>query len=103
MVEQKKTAGTRMVESLIGSMLSSAIETAQGENPMPPLSEEGENITVKSMVRQIEKVYADEPKTAMRIALILGAYLARQQGVREKDALVAAACAWAQTADLTPR
>ncbi|MFA5053757.1 MAG: hypothetical protein WC565_06850 [Parcubacteria group bacterium] len=99
----QKTAGTRMVESLIGSMLSSAIESAQGENPMPKLSEEGEPITVLSMAKQIEKVYADEPKTAMRIALILGAYLARQQGVREKDALVAAACAWAQTADLTPR
>jgi hypothetical protein len=92
-----------MVESLIGSMLSSAIESAQGENPMPKLAEDGEPITVRSMAKQIEKIYADEPKTAMRIALILGAYLARQEGVSEKNALVAVACAWAQTADLTTR
>ena len=97
-----KTPGTRMVESLIGSMLSSALESAQGDNPMPQLSEDGEPITPLTMIRRLEKTWTTEPKVAMRIALILGAYLARQQGVKEKDALISAACAWAQTSDLTP-
>ena len=92
-----------MVESLIGSMLSSALESAQGDNPMPQLSEAGEPITPQTMIRQLEKTWSSEPKVAMRIALILGAYLARQQGIGEKDALISAACAWAQTSDLTPR
>ena len=90
-----------MVESLIGSMLSSVVENATAANPMPPLAADGEPITVLSMLGQIEKTYATEPKTAMRIALILGAYLARQNGIGEKDALISAACAWAQTSNLT--
>lgn len=99
----QKTAGTRMVEGIIGSMLSSVIENAQKDNPLPQLSENGEPITPLSMIRQLERCYGSEPRTAMRIALILGAYLARQEGYGEKDALMSAACAWAQTSGLTPR
>lgn len=100
-MQGQKTAGTRMVEGILGSMLNSVVESATAANPMPPLSEEGEPITARSMLKQIEKLVDTEPKTAMRIALILGAYLARQQGVTEKDALISAACAWANTSGLT--
>lgn len=99
----QKTVGTRMVEGFIGSMLSSVIENAQKDNPLPPLSENGEPITAQTMIRQLERTCSSEPRTAMRIALILGAYLARQEGIGEKDALMSAACAWAQTSGLTPR
>lgn len=91
-----------MVESLLGSMLQSVVDTAQQANPLPPLSEEGEPISQRTILAQIQKNLESDPKGAMRLALVLASWIARQQGISEKDALMSAAVAWTQTTNLTP-
>lgn len=97
----EKTAATRMVEGLIGGFLGSALDSATKDRPLPQLSANGEPITARSMLERLDLTIDGDPKTAMRIALILAAYIARQHGVTEKEALLSAAAAWAQTSQLT--
>jgi hypothetical protein len=99
----EKTTATRVVEGILTTMLGSVVENAQKGMPPLKLAEEGEPITPRSILQQIEKTVDTEPKSAMRLAMTLGAIIARQQGVTEKDALMAAALAWGQTSNLTPR
>lgn len=97
----QKTTGTRMVEGLIGGFLQSALASATENAPLPPLSEDGQPITADSIVEQLTKHLHTEPKTAFRICMVLGAFLARREGIKEKEALTVVAAAWAQTANLT--
>lgn len=99
----EKTPATRMVEGLLTNMLGSFVKSTSDNNPPPQLAPEGEPITARSILDQIDKKLDNEPKTAMRLALILGAYIARQNDVGEKEALIAAGLAWGQTSGLTPR
>ncbi|MFA5634660.1 MAG: hypothetical protein WC977_02030 [Anaerovoracaceae bacterium] len=99
----EKTTATRVVEGILTTMLGSVVENAQKGLPPVKLSEEGEPITPRSILAQIEKNIDAEPKVAMRLGMTLGAIIARQQGVAEKEALSCAALAWAQTSNLTPR
>ena len=99
----EKTTATRVVEGILTTMLGSVVENAQKGMPPLQLSEEGEPITPQSILRQLEKALDRDPKSAMRLAMTLGAMIARQQGVSEKEALMAAALAWGQTSNLTPR
>jgi hypothetical protein len=84
-------------------MLGSYVQSSTKDMPPITLAAEGEPITARSILQQIEKMLDNEPKTAMRLALVLGAYLARQNDVSEKEALLAAGLAWGQTSGLTPR
>jgi hypothetical protein len=92
-----------MVEGLLSSMFGSIVQSSTKDMPPLTLAPDGEPITAGSILDQIEKNLDHEPKTAMRLALVLGAYLARQNGVSEKEALLAAGLAWGQTSGLTPR
>lgn len=96
-----KTVGSRIVESMIGSVLQGVVDNAAQADPLPPMSAPGEPITFRSILEQIELKLETEPRSAMRLSLVLGAWLARRQGLGDKDALMHAAIAWTQTTNLT--
>ncbi len=96
-----KTVGTRMVESMLGTLMGSMVDGASAANPMPRCAPDGEPITPRTMANRIDEEVEKDPRTAMQLCLLLACLIARQQKVSEKDALMAAAAAWAQTAQLT--
>lgn len=97
-----KTPLSSAIEGLLTGFLNNAATQASNSNPCPALCEPGEPITPESIIVQIEKsLDRGDQHTACRQALTLGALLARQANVGEKDALVFAGLAWGQTSQLT--
>lgn len=96
-----KTIGTRVAEAALGTLMGSLVDGAAATNPMPRCAPDGEPITGRTIADRIGEEVENDPRTAMRLALLLACLIARQQKIPEKDALMAAAAAWAQTAQLT--
>ncbi len=97
----EKTALTSAVEGFVGGLLHSAAQNASNQNPPPKMAEDGQPITPQSIIEQLQKQLDHDPIAAMRLALTLGALIGRQAGVTEKNALIFAGLAWAQTSQLT--
>ena len=98
-----KTVATRMVEGMLTSFLGSVVQDATANAPPIKLAEEGQPITIESVMKQLDLAIKTEPKSAVRIALMLACMLARQEGIGEKEALMFAGLAWGQTSNLTRR
>lgn len=96
-----KTPATQAVEGLITNLASGFIQHAAAANPAPPLAEDGEDITPRSIVKQIDKhLAAGDHIPAARLALILASWLARGEGLSFGEATKLAGLSWTQTSGL---
>jgi hypothetical protein len=101
-----KTPMQSAVEGALSGLFGSFVSAAQEKSPPPPLSDDGEPITAMSIHDQLGRSLkldngTTDRERAIRQALSLACYLARQEGWTEKDGLLAATLAWQQTANLT--
>jgi hypothetical protein len=96
-----KTPATKAVESFIGTAVGALINQAAEQNPAPPLADDGEDISPRSICKQIDKhLLAGDHIPAARLALILASWLARGEGLSFGEATKLAGLSWTQTSAL---